>query len=190
MRVGVYVCMSHVFLNSFPPYYWNRVFHLGPEHDDVDSRASYLVPGKPCLSLLGTGITCQPSSYRLLESWALVIMAAQWIFYLLSHHTSCLSTSFFYYIYLLTLFLCMCGYLCACAYVYMDTCPPQCLCAVQRAVCGIWFSPSTIRVPKIKLMLAGLAASAFTWRAILLDFGLIFWGRVSQWTWSSPIWPD
>lgn len=110
----------------------------------------------------------------MLEIWALVLKSTQWLFFRLSHLTSCLSTLFLLHWFAYFIFMHMCEYLCACACLCMGTCLPQWLCAVQRAICGTQFSLSTGWVPEIKLMMVGLTACLFTWWAILLDFHLIF----------------
>lgn len=54
-------------------------------------------------------------------------------------------------------------------FVYAHTC--ICECGSQRTVCGSWFFPSTMWIPRIKLNLSGLVVSILTYRDILQVHG-------------------
>ena len=56
-------------------------------------------------------------------------------------------------------FLLHCWFMCLCITYYSASI------AICQRTCGAWFSPSTMKVPRIKIRSSDLTASAFTWWA-------------------------
>lgn len=53
---------------------------------------------------------------------------------------------------------------------------------MEIRICGNWFSPSTLWISGIELILSGLVAGSFTWWALFLALYCFFWGKASIWT--------